>query len=53
MNKKPADCKNFLTNGQNKSHLVDVMNEVWSSVSFAPKHREVNAARVAILNHNM
>jgi len=34
---KPADWKNFLMNSQNKSQLVDVMNEVWCSGAFAPK----------------
>ena len=37
LTKKPADWKNFLKNSQNKSQLVDVMNEVWSSDAFAPK----------------
>ena len=37
MTKKPADWKNFLMNSQNKSQLVDVMNEVCSSDAFAPK----------------
>jgi len=34
---KPADWKNFLMNSQNKSQLVDVINEVWCSGAFAPK----------------
>ena len=37
LTKKPADWKNFLKNSQNKSQLLDVMNEVWSSDAFAPK----------------
>ena len=34
---KPADWKNFLMNSQNKSQIVDVMNKVWGSDTFAPK----------------
>ncbi len=37
LTKKPADWKNFLMNGENKSQLVRVMGEVWSSNAFAPK----------------
>ena len=35
LTKKPADWKTFLMNSENKSQLVDVMNDVWFSHKFA------------------
>ena len=37
LQKKPADWKTCLMNSENKSQLVDVMNDVWCSHKFAPK----------------
>ena len=37
MTKKPADWENILTKSQNKSQMMDVMNEVWCSDAFALK----------------
>lgn len=37
LTKKPPDWRTFLMNGENKSQLVDVINDVWCSDEFAPK----------------
>ncbi|MPC13645.1 hypothetical protein E2C01_006385 [Portunus trituberculatus] len=37
LTKKPADWRTFLMNAENKSQLVDVINDVGCSDSFAPK----------------